>query len=30
LIEDVTGEPPRVDYLMEYLEGKFKPLYGLS
>jgi len=30
LIEDVTGEPLRVDYLMEYLEGKFKPLYGLS
>ncbi|MFP6589461.1 MAG: carboxypeptidase M32, partial [Candidatus Latescibacterota bacterium] len=30
LVQDVTGEPLCVDYLMEYLEGKFKPLYGLS
>ena len=30
LVQDVPGEPLCVDYLMEYLEGKFKPLYGLS
>jgi carboxypeptidase Taq len=30
LVQDVTGEPLNVDYLMQYLEGKFKPLYGLE
>jgi len=30
LVQDVTGEPLNVDYLMDYLESKFKPLYGLS
>ena len=30
LVQDVTGEPLNVDYLMQYLEGKFKPLYGLD
>jgi carboxypeptidase Taq len=29
LVAEVTGEPLRVDYLMDYLEGKFRPLYGL-
>ncbi len=30
LVQEVTGEPLRVDYLMEYLEGKYRPLYGLA
>ena len=30
LVQDVTGEPLKVEYLMDYLEGKFKPLYGLD
>lgn len=30
LVAEVTGEPLRVDYLMEYLEAKFRPLYGLD
>ena len=30
LLHDVTGESLRVDYLMDYLEGKFKPLYGIA
>ncbi len=30
LVQDITGEPLNVDYLMQYLEGKFKPLYGLD
>ena len=29
LVEEVTGEPLRVDFLMEYLEGKFGELYDL-
>ena len=29
LVEEVTGEPLNVDYLMGYLEGKFEALYGL-
>ncbi len=29
LVREVTGEPLGVDYLMEYLEGKYRPLYGL-
>jgi carboxypeptidase Taq len=30
MVQDVTGQPLSVDYLMDYLEGKFKPLYGLA
>ena len=30
LVQEVTGEPLRVDYLIEYLAGKFRPLYGLA
>ena len=29
LVEEVTGEPLRVDFLMEYLEGKFGELYDI-
>ena len=30
LAAEVTGEPLRVDYLVEYLEAKYGSLYGLS
>jgi carboxypeptidase Taq len=30
LVQDVTGQPLGVDALMDYLEAKFRPLYGLD
>lgn len=30
LVQEVTGEPLRVDYLIDYLAAKFRPLYGLA